>query len=99
MALLRVNVTVESSEDELGRQLFFPLGVGSEQHGKYDPTFWFYKYAPYSKVGVECCSQHWVATHYIPIKNMHRIFALETGNCQPDPNFFPFLTKGYQQPF
>lgn len=61
------------SRDEFQQKRFYP--VGAEEHMKfgYDWTWW-YHYTQYylsPKGGIDCCSEHPVAFHYVGPKEMH----------------------------
>lgn len=89
--LKKVGVMAQPSVDETGAQLFMTLGVRSERRGRRDPTFWYWKYSPDAREGPQCCSDHWISTHYTPAKDMYAIDELESSHCSMDPDVFPFL--------
>eukprot|EP00038_Savillea_parva_P011773 m.200030 g.200030 ORF g.200030 m.200030 type:complete len:507 (-) comp20937_c0_seq1:58-1578(-) len=68
--------------DDKERQLFLPLGPQFEwNRGPEDSNLWFYRYSVDAKMGPECCSSEWIASHYVPMDDMYRLDNLEALTC------------------
>ena len=80
--LKKLGIPTEPSVDANGRQLFLPLGPHFEWNRKrHEYNFWFSRYSPEAQLGPDCCSERWVASHYVRYDDMYRMDNLERLQC------------------
>eukprot|EP00039_Didymoeca_costata_P000799 m.47309 g.47309 ORF g.47309 m.47309 type:complete len:559 (+) comp10479_c0_seq2:99-1775(+) len=90
-AMRRIHILPEDTKDSHGRQFFLPLGPGAERNRKFaDPSFWFYRWSRDARVGKECCSEKWIAGHYIRYPDMYKLNEAEKTKCVLDANEWPY---------
>ena len=54
-----------------------------------------HKRSPEAKVGSDCCSDRWVASHYVSLHDMYRLNELEEAKCLLHVEEWPhWLSKG-----
>eukprot|EP00054_Salpingoeca_dolichothecata_P021737 m.140162 g.140162 ORF g.140162 m.140162 type:complete len:289 (+) comp24097_c0_seq8:522-1388(+) len=74
-ALGTLHIYPSDTRDEEGSDRFLPLHI-TELRNMYQAKggHWYYKinFFPY-KDGMDCCSKHWIATHYIKPRNMYKL--------------------------
>eukprot|EP00035_Acanthoeca_spectabilis_P026717 m.463945 g.463945 ORF g.463945 m.463945 type:complete len:505 (-) comp23235_c0_seq1:81-1595(-) len=80
--LKTLGITPGRALDSKGRQLFLPLGPQYEWgRSKKDKPTWFDKYTVDTKPGPECCSERWIASHYVRYHDMYRLDNHEALMC------------------
>jgi len=88
-------VVAEEITDESGRAHFLPLGLGVEhilfQNSTNENTRGWWQYCPNAREGRTCCSQRWIATHYIYPDEMRYIFSAAQQQCNPPQDAWPFV--------
>eukprot|EP00040_Diaphanoeca_grandis_P004217 m.27612 g.27612 ORF g.27612 m.27612 type:complete len:700 (-) comp15777_c0_seq1:1951-4050(-) len=96
ITLRRLNITTTNSVDVDGKELFLPLGTGSEQMRRVrDEKLWFYKMCPNVSAGPGCCSARWVASHYHTPEDIYRMDDLQSAHCIDSyPSEWPHLQFG-----
>jgi hypothetical protein len=52
---------------------------------------WFATAAPDLLSGPMCCAPEWIATHYTAPEDMAALYAMETAECEPPLEQWPFL--------
>eukprot|EP00043_Microstomoeca_roanoka_P028965 m.20307 g.20307 ORF g.20307 m.20307 type:complete len:542 (-) comp8852_c0_seq1:511-2136(-) len=82
--LKRMGLSTITSRDEQGRHVFLALGL-EEERGvtrARDGNHWIFVYDPEFKEGVNCCSKHWMVTHYIDSRSMYFMNDLVSLGCE-----------------
>ncbi|EGD74086.1 hypothetical protein PTSG_05778 [Salpingoeca rosetta] len=82
--LRRMGLDTQTSLDSDGRQVFLALGL-EEERGvtrERDGSHWIWKYDPTFKEGINCCSKHWIATHYIDSRSMFFMHDMIQMRCE-----------------
>lgn len=98
LSLNRLGIATENTRDEEGRARFITLGLHPERTLTRDANkdHWLWVYDRDSKEGLECCSKHWVGTHYVPPEEMRQLEDLHSVGCEAagkDPFQAPLRKK------
>ncbi len=90
--LRKVGVLTTDTRD--GKQhRFISLGLDAEHtlRRSTHPTLWFWKFSKDALEGKDCCSTHWVVTHYITASQMYAIDRMRKSLCPVDTSRWPYL--------
>lgn len=87
-------IIAEEIADHTGRAQFLPLGLGIEhilfRNDSNANVQGWWKYCSSAKEGLDCCSSHWIATHYITPHEMRYIHSASRQQCNPPRHTWPF---------
>ena len=81
------------TRDKDGRHQFISLGLDPEHFFTRTgfPSLWLWKFSKDAREGMDCCSKHWVTTHYITSSQMYAIDRLRRSRCEVDQDHWPYL--------
>lgn len=90
--LRKVGVNTMDTRDG-NKQRFISLGLDAEHNLRRanTPTLWFWKFSKDAVEGMDCCSTHWVTTHYITAVQMYAIDRMRKSLCPVDTKRWPYL--------
>ena len=60
------------TRDSDGKHVFGALGLEPERmyFRKTSPDLWYWRFSPDAKEGKECCSSHWITSHYMKMEQV-----------------------------
>lgn len=91
--LWKIGITAYDTRDELDRHRFIVIGLDAEHvltRAK-QPEAWVWKYSNDTKEASDCCSDNWIATHYVKEAQMYALYNMEQLRCKTVATRYPYL--------